>query len=65
MKGRTSGDVVLGGQVDTIDRYVAPTLVLDVNPNDPSLMSDEIFGPILPVISYQDIDEVIGVINKR
>ncbi|RCI01893.1 Aldehyde dehydrogenase [Rhizopus stolonifer] len=62
---RQSGDIVIGGQVDIQDRYIAPTLVVNVKPNDPSLMRDEIFGPVLPVITYNHLDEVIGLINQK
>ncbi|KAI9482799.1 MAG: Aldehyde/histidinol dehydrogenase [Benjaminiella poitrasii] len=62
---RKSGDIVVGGEVDRNERYIAPTLVINVKNDDPSLMGDEIFGPVLPVITYQDIDEAIGLINKR
>lgn len=62
---RTSGEIAIGGQIDKSDRYIAPTVVINVKHDDPSLMGDEIFGPILPVISYKEVDEVIGLINKR
>lgn len=65
LNNRTSGDIVIGGQIDKSDRYIAPTVVINVKHDDPALMSDEIFGPILPVISYKEIDEVIGLINKK
>jgi acyl-CoA reductase-like NAD-dependent aldehyde dehydrogenase len=45
-----SGRVVTGGVGDERDRYVAPTVLVDVAPDSP-VMSDEIFGPILPVSS--------------
>lgn len=63
---RQSGDIAIGGQIDKEERYIAPTLVTNVKHDDPSLMGDEIFGPILPVITYNNsIDEAIGIINKR
>ncbi|MQR00887.1 aldehyde dehydrogenase family protein [Glaciimonas soli] len=54
--------VVTGGQVDTGLRYIAPTLIDDI-PDDAKIMSEEIFGPLLPIISFTDLDTVIARIN--
>lgn len=54
--------VLAGGQVDAGDRYIAPTLIEGI-PDDARIMSEEIFGPLLPVITYDDLDEVIARIN--
>ncbi|MFT5643713.1 MAG: aldehyde dehydrogenase (NAD+) [Janthinobacterium sp.] len=54
--------VVAGGQVDVGQRYIAPTL-LDAIPFDAAIMREEIFGPLLPIISYQELDAVIADIN--
>jgi len=56
--------VVAGGQVDVDKCYVSPTLVVNPEPNS-SLMADEIFGPILPIIPINNIDEAIEFINSR
>jgi aldehyde dehydrogenase (NAD+) len=56
--------VFMGGKVDVKDRYVAPTIVEDPDLNS-ELMQEEIFGPILPVMSYDNFDEVIKFINQR
>ncbi|MBK7685725.1 MAG: coniferyl aldehyde dehydrogenase [Rhodocyclaceae bacterium] len=45
-------------------RKVAPTIFIDP-PQDALIMNDEIFGPLLPILSYQVIDEVIAYINER
>ena len=58
------GRVVHGGQVDEAERFIAPTLMTDVDPNSP-LMQDEIFGPLLPVIEYETLDEAIRFVNAR
>src|SRR5207244_789552 len=42
------GTVVIGGQTDAADRYIAPTII-DCVPPDGPLMQEEIFGPLLPV----------------
>jgi len=54
--------VLNGGEVDESQRYIAPTL-LDGIPDDASIMSEEIFGPLLPIISYEQLDKVIARIN--
>jgi len=57
-------NVLFGGDSDRDSRYIAPT-VLDEPAPDSAVMSEEIFGPILPVIPYNSIDEAIGFINDR
>lgn len=58
----TKGKVVLGGQVDVDKKYIAPTIVTDVPVNDP-LMSEELFGPILPLVPVADVDEALSIVN--
>jgi aldehyde dehydrogenase (NAD+) len=53
-----------GGRVDVERRYVEPTIVLDP-PADSALMSEEIFGPVLPVIAVDRIEDVIEPIARR
>ncbi len=53
-----------GGQTNKSDRYISPTIIDDVNTND-AVMQDEIFGPILPIISFDSIDESIAFVNSR
>ena len=60
----SSGQVVIGGEVNVEEKYIAPTVLIDVDPNSP-IMRDEIFGPILPVLTYREIDDVIRFVNKR
>ncbi|WP_061961153.1 aldehyde dehydrogenase family protein [Demequina flava] len=59
-----AGTLVTGGDVDVAQRYVAPTVLLDVDLDDP-VMQDEIFGPILPIVIVDDLDEAIEIINER
>ncbi|KFQ28856.1 Aldehyde dehydrogenase family 3 member B1, partial [Mesitornis unicolor] len=59
-----SGRVVIGGQTDEKERYIAPTVLADVLPSDP-VMQEEIFGPILPVMTVASMDEAIDFINSR
>jgi len=53
-----------GGHFDTERRYAAPTLLTGVRP-DMAIMAEEIFGPILPVLSYNSLDEAIDFIRAR
>jgi aldehyde dehydrogenase (NAD+) len=58
----SGGEVVLGGEVDKTKNYVAPTVI--VNPKEDSkLLTEEIFGPIVPVKTFKHINEVIDTIN--
>ena len=59
-----SGHAVIGGKVDPESRFIEPTLLTDLAPDSPA-MSREIFGPILPVISYSELDECIEYIRAR
>ena len=59
-----SGNVAIGGQTDAAQRYIAPTLLDAVTPEDP-VMEAEIFGPILPILTYDTLEEAIAFINKR
>ncbi|MGW6256845.1 MULTISPECIES: aldehyde dehydrogenase family protein [unclassified Streptomyces] len=59
-----SGRTVTGGDSDRAAKYIAPTVLADVDPKSP-VMGEEIFGPILPVVTVADLDEAIGFINDR
>jgi aldehyde dehydrogenase (NAD+) len=54
--------VVAGGQSDANARYLDPTILYPVSWNDP-IMEDEIFGPILPILTYRPLDEALGKIS--
>ncbi len=58
------GTIRHGGKVDAEDRYIEPTL-LDSVSVDSAVMRQEIFGPVLPIIEIESVDEAIGFINKR
>ena len=53
-----------GGEINRENRSIAPTLLYNINYDD-SIMQDEIFGPILPVISFNNLEDVIGKIKER
>ncbi|KAI7885838.1 aldehyde dehydrogenase [Lichtheimia hyalospora FSU 10163] len=57
--------IVIGGQVNRDQLYIAPTLVCPVAPNDAVLMQEELFGPVLPIVPVKDVDEAIAVINSK
>jgi aldehyde dehydrogenase (NAD+) len=54
--------VAFGGEIDEEDCFIAPTLLTDI-PADAKIMDEEIFGPLLPVIAYTNLDQVIADIN--
>ena len=61
---KDGGDVAFGGEADEEQRYVAPTVLRNV-PVDSAIMSEEIFGPLLPVLPVKDVDEAIEFVNGR
>jgi aldehyde dehydrogenase (NAD+) len=61
---KTKGTIALGGNSDASGLRLEPTVVVDPDPDEP-LMSNEIFGPILPVISVQSLDDAIRFVNSR
>jgi aldehyde dehydrogenase (NAD+) len=58
------GEIVIGGETNSAERYIAPTVINGVSWTDP-IMQEEIFGPILPIIEYSEITEAIALINSR
>ena len=56
--------VAVGGQTDASDRYIAPTVLCDVTLDD-AIMQEEIFGPILPVIPIDSVDDAIEIIDRN
>lgn len=58
------GGVVVGGDCDASNLRIQPTVVVDPDPDGP-LMSNEIFGPILPVVTVKSLDDAIRFVNSR
>ena len=58
------GKIVHGGNTDKNKLYIEPTLMTDVN-MDGAIMKEEIFGPLLPVISFQNTEEALNIISKN
>ena len=59
-----NGTIYHGGKYDKATRYLSPTILTDIQENAP-VMQEEIFGPIFPVLTFKDLDEVISFVNKR
>lgn len=60
---KANGRVIVGGEVPDRDGYfIPPTVVCDL-PEDSRLVREEQFGPLLPVLSFDDVDDVIGRVN--
>ena len=57
-------DVVMGGEYDREERYIAPTLIDHVDANSP-IMQEEIFGPIFPIVTFSTTDEAIRFVTGR
>jgi len=57
-----SGQIVTGGFTDIENRYIAPTIIKNIKPGD-AIMQEEIFGPILPVIDFENFNEVYDIIE--
>lgn len=56
--------IVVGGQVDESDRFIAPTLLTEVT-DEMKIMQEEIFGPLMPLVTYGKKEEIIEIVRKR
>lgn len=56
--------VVHGGQTDRSERYIAPTILTGVT-EEMDIMQEEIFGPLWPVMTYDNLDDAVEIINRR
>ena len=59
-----SGQIAHGGQHDAGDLYLAPTILTGVPPDAP-VMQEEIFGPILPVLAFDNLDDALALLRDR
>jgi aldehyde dehydrogenase (NAD+) len=57
-------NLILGGQTDAEQKYIAPTLVFGPELTSP-IMTEEIFGPVLPIIEVASMDKAVQFINER
>ncbi|XP_041826744.1 aldehyde dehydrogenase family 3 member B1 [Melanotaenia boesemani] len=62
--GKTRGKVVVGGESNQEDKYIAPTVVVDVAEDD-ALMKEEIFGPLLPILTAESVEKGIELVNRK
>ncbi|KAL2101270.1 hypothetical protein ACEWY4_003031 [Coilia grayii] len=62
--GRSKGRVVIGGESTREDKYIAPTVVVDIDETD-ALLQEEIFGPVLPIMALETVEEAIDFVNAR
>lgn len=60
----SDGKIVCGGDFKKEEKYIAPTVLKDIS-TDSAIMRDEIFGPVLPVLSYSNFDSLKRVISER
>ena len=60
----SGGKIVLGGKANPGVKHIEPTIIL--NPSkDSQILEEEIFGPVLPILKYQNFDEVVDFINDK
>ncbi|NJL49654.1 MAG: aldehyde dehydrogenase [Leptolyngbyaceae cyanobacterium SM2_5_2] len=64
LMGLLQGQIVVGGEYNRGDRFLAPTLIDNVKWDAP-IMQEEIFGPILPILTYKHLEEAIAAINQH
>jgi aldehyde dehydrogenase (NAD+) len=59
-----SGRIICGGRIDDEMKYIEPTLIDNVTLEDP-IMQEEIFGPLLPILAFSSLGEVVKIIRKN
>lgn len=57
------GKIIFGGETDANEKYIAPTLLDEVS-LQASIMQEEIFGPVLPILSFKQIPEAVNIIQS-
>jgi aldehyde dehydrogenase (NAD+) len=60
----SQGRIVYGGNIKADQLYIEPTILTDIVPGG-TVMNDEIFGPVLPVIGFSDMEEAMALINRH
>lgn len=61
---KEGGNVVLGNKIDEADNFISPTILDNITTDSP-IFQDEIFGPVLPLLTYNTIEEAFEIINKE
>ncbi len=59
-----NGKIRYGGKTDVQQKYISPTLIDEIQPGDP-VMQEEIFGPVLPVMTFEALDQAVDYINAH
>jgi aldehyde dehydrogenase (NAD+) len=60
----SNGKILFGGKTDKADLYIAPTL-LEITSVHEAVMQDEIFGPVLPIISFKTMEEAVSIVKQH
>ncbi|KAG0220931.1 aldehyde dehydrogenase 3 family, member A2 [Mortierella sp. GBAus27b] len=63
-KAKQENTVVFGGDLDPANLYIQPSVVTNVKLND-EIMKDELFGPFLPIVDCETVDEAIKIVNQQ
>lgn len=63
MLDSTSGKIVMGGAMDADEKYIEPTVIEVSDPSD-SLIAEESFGPLIPIMPVENLDEAIRIANS-
>ena len=58
------GKVLIGGDMAEAGRFIAPTMIEGMS-EDSAIMQEEIFGPVLPIITFSDLDEAVAYVNGK
>lgn len=58
------GTILFGGKTNQESRYIEPTLIINVD-WESEIMQDEIFGPILPIMKYNNLEDVVEILNDK
>jgi aldehyde dehydrogenase (NAD+) len=61
---KNGANIEIGGEFDQAEKYISPTVLKNV-PLDSAIMQEEIFGPILPVITFRNLEDAIKIIDSR
>ena len=56
--------ILIGGDCDPAEKYISPTIV-EVNDPEDRLMQEEIFGPILPLVEYSNLDDALEIVRSK
>ncbi|KAI8339904.1 Aldehyde/histidinol dehydrogenase [Chlamydoabsidia padenii] len=60
-----ASQIAIGGKTDRDDLYIEPTVLKSISSNDEHVMQQEIFGPILPIVPVENMEEAIQIVNNR